>query len=74
MRRTIFTSLRDTQQAEPVVRCSKCKGEVYRDETTFVWDGKEICSDCFKELVEYLMRNDLSGLASMMDVDVMRYV
>lgn len=76
MRRDIFVPLRDAQQDQPVSHCEnpKCKGEIWREEATFMWENKEICSNCFKDLIEFLMREDLVGLACMMNVDVQRYV
>lgn len=32
-------------------RCPKCGGEVYAGEQLFEWDGKKLCSDCFKHKV-----------------------
>lgn len=40
--------LRDSQDDTPAACCELCQGEVYREETVFEWNGKQICSDCFK--------------------------
>lgn len=74
MQRDIFVPPRDVQQERPVARCNKCKGEIWREESTFIWENRELCSDCFKGLIESLMREDLTGLAYMMNVDVQRCV
>lgn len=74
MRRDIFIPLRDVQQDQPVTHCKKCKGDIWREEATFMWEERELCSDCFKDLIETLMRDDLTGLAYMMNVGVQRYV
>lgn len=29
--------------------CDECGGEIYEGETAFLWEGKTICSYCYKE-------------------------
>lgn len=41
-------ALRDDQKALPVCLCSRCRGEVYPGESTFFWEGRWVCSDCFR--------------------------
>lgn len=43
--------LRDAQDETPSAYCEACRGEVYREESLFDWDGKQICPDCFKRKV-----------------------
>ena len=45
-------ALRDEQDAKVVCWCRRCGGEVYEEETLYVWDGKRVCPDCFKECVK----------------------
>ena len=38
----------DPQSGTPVFLCSRCMGEMYCGEPLFVWEDKQICTDCFK--------------------------
>ena len=39
--------LRDPQQEAPLLRCSVCRGEIYRGELYHSIEGRSICPECF---------------------------
>ena len=70
----IRPALRDAQQEEPVMHCQGRGCEIWRDEPIFAWEGKRLCLDCFKDVVESLLEDDPVMLANMMQVDVEREI
>lgn len=48
--------LRDPQLELPACECGRCHGEVYRGETLYAWEDKEICRDCFEETITDWLR------------------
>lgn len=56
--------LRDPQMDRPARECDRCRGELYSGETVYNWDGKEICPDCFEEVVTDWVRKAPSEVAS----------
>jgi len=38
----------DVQAAGPVCLCQRCGGELYGGETSYFWDGRQMCMDCFR--------------------------
>lgn len=41
----------DAQATGAVCLCQRCGGELYPGETSFLWDGKQMCTDCFRAAV-----------------------
>ena len=64
----------DAQDRTPVTHCEKCKGEIWRDEPIFKWDGKWVCLDCFKAAVGAPLEDDPILLAYEMQLEVVRYI
>lgn len=44
-------SLEDTQDCSPVCLCRRCGGELYSGEVGYLWEGEQVCVDCFKAVV-----------------------
>lgn len=65
----LMPALRDTQQDDVVCWCCRCGGEVYADETMYVWEGKRICSDCFRGVVKSRVEMAPTEVAFALDVD-----
>ncbi len=61
--------LRDSQQANVVCWCRRCNGEVYEDETLYIWEGKRICVDCFKAKITSWMEEAPGEVAAALDID-----
>lgn len=40
--------LEDGQSRRPACFCAHCAGELYPGETGYVWEGRQICPDCFR--------------------------
>lgn len=66
----------DAQERPAVTQCEnpKCRGEIYREETTYFYEGNWICEDCFKAEVGKILRIDPRALALAMDLDMQRYI
>ncbi len=60
--------LRDSQQGSVVCWCRRCGGEVYEDETLYIWEGKRICVDCFKSVVTAWVEEAPGEVAAILDV------
>ena len=58
----------DPQQEAPAAFCRRCRGEVYRGETLYFWEGRPICPDCFRLEVQRLL--DTSPLLLAQDLGV----
>ena len=58
----------DAQQALPGAYCPRCGGEIYPGEQVYRWEGRELCPDCFRAVVEGLL--DLSPLLLAQDLGV----
>ena len=63
------TPLRDSQEDRPVCRCPKCGGEVDALENLFEWDGKKLCSDCFKNKVRLWLELSPEQVANALGFD-----
>ncbi len=61
--------LRDRQQDNVVCWCRRCSGEVYEDETLYIWEGKRICVDCFKSVVTAWVEEAPCEVAAALDID-----
>ena len=59
---------RDPQEEVPAAFCRRCRGEVYRGETLYFWEGQPICPDCFRLVVQRLL--DTSPLLLAQDLGV----
>ena len=60
----------DRQQDLPVAECDKCRGEIYREETMYQWEGLWMCPECFESVIQAWMKDDLRGLALALNVDM----
>lgn len=38
----------DAQTFSPACLCRRCGGELYPGETAYLWDGRQMCIDCFR--------------------------
>ena len=65
----LMPALRDEQDARVVCWCRRCSGEVYEEETLYVWEGKRICEDCFKETVSAWVDKSPREVANVLLVD-----
>ena len=61
--------LRDVQEDAPVCCCQQCGGAVYSGETMFVWEGKKVCSDCFKAYIAAWVDNSPEAVADELMVE-----
>lgn len=64
--------LRDVQDACPAAYDDD-GNEIYHGETTFHWEGREVCRETFVEAVSRLLREDPRQVALEMGVEVTRY-
>lgn len=66
----------DAQERPAVAHCEnpKCRGEIYREETTYFYEGRWLCSDCFKAEIEHILESDPRTLALAMGLDMQRYI
>ena len=60
---------RDIQQDTPACYCKRCKGEVYSGETVYAWEGKQICSDCFKAVVTAWLKEAPREVAAALEIE-----
>ena len=65
----ILNPLQDAQQATPACYCERCKGEVYSGETVYAWEGKQICSDCFKAVVTAWLKEAPGAVAAALEIE-----
>ena len=63
--------LRDAQDAGPAARDAD-GAEIWRGETTFRWEGREVCRETFVAAVERLLREDPCQVALEMGLDMTR--
>lgn len=61
-------ALRDSQQDRVVCWCRRCGGEVYENETLYIWEDKRICVDCFRSVVSAWLAEAPREVASALDV------
>ncbi len=54
--------LRDKQCDEPAAYCCLCGGEVYREDTLYVWEGRHICSACMEDKFNALTTREKAEL------------
>jgi len=57
---------RDNQQAPVVAYCALCKGEQYRGDPMYEWEGQRICEACMERKFDVLTtaeKADLLGAA-----------
>lgn len=59
----MLNPMRDSQDTMPAARCGRCGGEVYKNETMFLSEGKWLCPDCFRAEIESILRNSPARLA-----------
>jgi len=65
----ILSPLRDIPQDEPACYCERCGGEVYFGETTYAWQDKKLCSDCFKSVVTAWLEEAPKEVADVLGVE-----
>ena len=41
----------DAQAVKPECLCRRCGGELYPGETSYLWNGSQVCTDCFQMAV-----------------------
>lgn len=46
--------LGDRQCALPVAYCGRCRGEVYREDIVYTWEGGYVCAVCMEELFDVM--------------------
>ena len=63
-------SLYDSQTAPAAAYCDKCRQEVYHGEARYLWEGRWLCPDCFRAVLESA---DLDQIALEMGMEVERY-
>lgn len=61
--------LRDAQDESPVSTCQRCRGEVYRFETLFKFEGRWICVDCLREIISDLLEHSPTQMAQLLQFD-----
>ena len=61
--------LKDRQAEPPAAYCRQCGGEVYAGERLYIWEGRRLCSDCFRAA---LNAADLDQLALELGLEVER--
>ena len=54
--------LRDSQRDRPAARCGRCRGEVYRGEPMYAFEGRYLCSDCLEALFTCLTTREKAAL------------
>lgn len=64
--------LRDAQDEEAVAKDFR-EHEIYQDETTYIWEGKELCVDCFQDAVRLLLEENPRQIALEMGIEMVRY-
>ena len=64
--------LRDPQSEPPAALCQGCLGEIYREESSFFWEGRWLCPDCFRAAVLRLLDTSPLLLAQDLGVDTRR--
>lgn len=69
----VHPPIRDAQEETAVATCQRCHGEIYRDEATYIWEGKEICLDCLKAAITAMLEDNPVQLANEIGLEVTRY-
>lgn len=41
----------DSQAVTPAYLCRQCAGELYPGERAYLWDNRQLCADCFRDVV-----------------------
>lgn len=67
------TPLRDVQEEAPV-GYGDCGHEVYRGESIFEWEGRMLCTDCWRRAVGAALEECPEQLALEMQLSVERFV
>lgn len=62
----------DAQDRPTAAACGKCRGEVYAGETQYLYEGRWLCSDCFKAEIESILARDPRTLALALDLEMRR--
>lgn len=65
----IHNPLRDHQTDKPGAYCQACQGEIYQEETIYIWAGRAICPDCFQAGVGGLLEASPRLLAQELGVE-----
>lgn len=65
--------LRDPQAQPPAAVCRRCLGEIYREECSFLWEGRWLCPDCFRAAVLGLLDTSPTLLAQDLGVEIRRH-
>lgn len=60
--------LRDSQQDRPSARCGRCRGEVYRGERMYAFEGRFLCSDCMESLFGAMTTREKAALLGAYDL------
>lgn len=61
--------LADRQSIPPVCLCLRCGGELYPGEVGYVWNGIQICPDCFKTVVTAWLEESAQEVAAALGVE-----
>lgn len=64
----------DSQDEASVTECSKCKGEIYRDQITFDRQGEQLCPECFEAYIENLYKTSPWLVADLFGYEIVRHV
>lgn len=64
-----WTDLRDAQQRHPVCHCSDCCGELYKYDIVFRWEERELCKECFKDIIIEWVKSSPAQVADALMVE-----
>ena len=66
----LHPALADQQDGNAVGACVRCGGELYRGETGYVWEDRQICPDCFKRMVTVWLEESSREVAAALGVEM----
>lgn len=52
----------EPEEREPDCICQSCENWLYGDSAVFISDGRRLCADCFREVLEDLSTSELARL------------
>lgn len=61
--------LADRQCVPPLCLCTRCGGELYPGEQGYLWNGRQICPDCFKTVVTVWLEESACEVAAALGVE-----
>lgn len=59
----------DRQDCGPVCLCGRCAGEMYDGECGYLWEGRQVCVDCFKAVVTAWLEEAVQEVACALGVE-----